>query len=565
MTTEAPLTLAARAGAAARRASGEIARLAREARPWLRREQWTRESLSLPRRFRPEPPPARARPSRRRLPRSSSSSSGPSGAPRTDLAAVEVREGPFRVAITEAGTLQALRSVTYASAIQSNQAKIVALAPEGTLVKTGDLLVLFDAAPFEEEIRKNQALLAQAGAEFLKAREDLKLQAIQNQEELLAARLRVEKSDLEMKDVQQGKGRVKEEEAASAVANAERELQKAETALADLKPLLAEGFITRTELERAEQQVARAREELDLAKRRRDALVDFGRPLELSQARSDSQSSRETLRQLESVASYRVAQKQAAISAAQSRIQEAEARLELAKQQLARCEVRAEVPGIVVYKDVFFGSEQRKPQVGDQVWANQPLIILPDISRMVVETKVRETDIHKVERNQKVGVRVEAYPDLRLTGAVVRVGTLAQEEKDRRGAKFFSVTRAGERVGAAPAPRHDRPRRDRGGGAGEGPLRAARGHLRAGRAQRRLRRRAPAPPPRGRARPLERGLRGDREGPLPRRAGPAARPRGRPPGIQRCARVLTPRRSSPCATSSASTRAGRRRWWRSPG
>jgi len=46
VTTEAPLNLAARAGAAARRASGEIARLAREARPWLRREQWTRESLA---------------------------------------------------------------------------------------------------------------------------------------------------------------------------------------------------------------------------------------------------------------------------------------------------------------------------------------------------------------------------------------------------------------------------------------------------------------------------------------------------------------------------------------
>ena len=38
--------------------------------------------------------------------------------------------------------------------------------------------------------------------------------------------------------------------------------------------------------------------------------------------------------------------------------------------------MRAEVPGIVVYKEVFFGSEQRKPQVGDQVWANQPLLIL---------------------------------------------------------------------------------------------------------------------------------------------------------------------------------------------
>jgi HlyD family secretion protein len=362
------------------------------------------------------------------------------GGGRPGLATAEVREGPFRVSITEAGTLQALRSVTYASAIQSNQAKITALAPEGKLVQKGDLLVLFDAAPFEEEIRRNQALLAQAEAELAKAREDLKLQGLQNREEMLAAELRVEKSDLELKDVQQGKGRVKEEEAAQAVTNAERDLQKAETALADLKPLLAEGFITRSELERAEQQVARSREDLELARRRRDALVSFGRPLELSQARSDAQSSRETLRQLESAASYRVAQKQAAITAAESKIQEAAARLALARQQLAHCEVRAEVPGIVVYKDVFFGSEQRKPQVGDQVWANQPLVILPDISKMVVETRVRETDVHKVEQNQKVAVRVEAYPDLRLTGAVTLVGTLAQEEKERRGTKFFSVT-----------------------------------------------------------------------------------------------------------------------------
>jgi HlyD family secretion protein len=439
VTTEAHPTVAARARAAFARAAGGIRSIGHEARPWLRREQWTRESLE-----------GLADDVRRRPLRALAVLSGAAatvvllawalGGARSDLASAEVREGPFRVAVTEAGTLQALRSVTYASTIQSNQAKIVALAPEGKLVQKGDLLVLFDAAPFEEEIRKNQALLAQAEADLLKAREDLKLQAIQNQEELLAARLRVEKSDLEMKDVEEGKGRVKEEEAASAVANAERELQKAETALLDLRPLLAEGFITRTELERAEQQVARSREELELAKRRRDALVNFGRPLELSQARSDAQSSRETLRQLESAASYRTAQKQAGIVAAQSRIQEAQARLELARQQLARCEVRAEVPGIVVYREVFFGSEQRKPQVGDQVWANQPLIILPDISRMVVETKVRETDIHKVERNQKVTVRVDAYPDLRLTGAVALVGTLAQEEKERRGAKYFSVT-----------------------------------------------------------------------------------------------------------------------------
>lgn len=411
-----------------------------EARSWLRRDAWTRENL------RSVAASARRRPGRVlaatatlaavvALPAIFLTGGDPPG-----VSTAEVRGGVFRVSIVEAGTLQALRSVTYSSAIQSNQAKIVALAPEGKLVQKGDLLILFDAAPFEEEIRRSQAQLAQAQADLAKAREDSKLQVIQNQEDLSVARQKVERSDLELKDVQEGKGRLREEEASAAVANAERELQKAQGSHEDLKPLLAEGFITKQELERAEQVVARARDELTLAQRRRDSLVKFGRPLELSQARSDATLTKESLRQLESAAAYRLEQKQAAISAAQSRIDEAASKLALAQQQLARTEVRADVAGIVVYREVFFGSEQRKPQVGDQVWANQPLLILPDISKMVVESRVRETDIHKVEKNQGVKVRVQAYPDLKLTGVVTLVGTLAQEEKERRGAKFFGVT-----------------------------------------------------------------------------------------------------------------------------
>jgi HlyD family secretion protein len=418
-------------------------RLASAARPWLQRESWTAE------RMRQRWAAARARP--RVLALVAGAVCGllllllwllsALGSPPGVLTA-EVRQGPFVVTIVENGTLQALRSITYASTIQSNQAKIVALCPEGKLVQKGDLLILFDAAPFEEEIRRSQAALAQADADLDKARQDVKLQTIQNQEDMASARQKVERSELELKDVVEGKGKLKEEEAVAAVANAERELAKAKSGYEDLKPLLSEGFITKVELDRAEQQVAKASEELALAKRRRDSLVGFGRPLELSQAHSDALLTKESLRQLESAATYRVDQKQAGVAGAEGRIQEATAKLSLAQQQLARTEVRADVSGIVVYRNVFFGSEQRKPQVGDQVWANQPLLILPDISKMVVETTIRETDIHKVEQNQKVAVRVEAYPALKFTGKVTLVGTLAQEEKERRGTKFFGVTLA---------------------------------------------------------------------------------------------------------------------------
>ena len=358
----------------------------------------------------------------------------------SDVATAVAQEGPFDLTIVETGSLQALKSVTYASSIQSNQAKIVALAPEGKLVAKGDLLILFDSTPFEEQIREGDALLSQAMADAVKARQDLALQEVQNTEEMAAARQKQEKSGLELKDVEEGEGLLREEEAKAKLAEAERALKRAETARDDLKPLLAEGFITGQEMERAEQEVEKARETQALAQRRHDAFFAFGRPLERAQARAEALSTRESTKALSSAAASRLEQRRAALEGAMSRVREAQSRLATARAQLARCEVRADVPGIVVYRTVFFGSEQRRPQVGDQVWANQPLLILPDVSKMTVEARVRETDVHRVSRNQQVQIRVAAYPDLRLTGRVTLVGTLAQEDALRRSGKYFGVT-----------------------------------------------------------------------------------------------------------------------------
>jgi HlyD family secretion protein len=421
-----------------------VTRVGQAAQPWLRREAWTREGLkaaavSLRETVRRDPRRAAAVTAGVLLAlvlvRAVWPSAGPAG-----IATAVVRQAPFRVSVVESGTLQALRSVSYSSTIQSNQAKIVALAPEGRFVQKSDLLILFDAAPFEEEITKSEALLSQAQADLNKAQQDYKLQQIENGEDLNAARLKMDRSELELRDVEQGKGLVKEQEAKVAVANAERELKKAEGAYEDLKPLLDEGFITKQELDRAQQAVNRASEDLALARQKRDALVQYGRPLEVTQAKSDAQSTKETVRQMQSVAQYKLQQKISAIKAAESRIRESNSKLALARLQLARTEVRADVPGIVVYRPVFFGSEQRKPQVGDQVWANQPLLILPDVSKMIVETRVRETDIHKIASNQQVQVSVDAYPELRLTGHVTLIGSLAEETKDKAGTKYFGVT-----------------------------------------------------------------------------------------------------------------------------
>jgi multidrug efflux pump subunit AcrA (membrane-fusion protein) len=78
--------------------------------------------------------------------------------------------------------------------------------------------------------------------------------------------------------------------------------------------------------------------------------------------------------------------------------------------------------------------------VGDEVWPNQPVIALPDSSQLVVDTKIREADLHRVSASQQVFVRVDAYPDLRLRANVALVGALASQDETRAGTKHFPVT-----------------------------------------------------------------------------------------------------------------------------
>jgi multidrug efflux pump subunit AcrA (membrane-fusion protein) len=68
---------------------------------------------------------------------------------------------------------------------------------------------------------------------------------------------------------------------------------------------------------------------------------------------------------------------------------------------------------------------------------------------MVVEASVGEAEVHRVSLGQTAVVRVEAYPDLRLTGKVTRVGTLAGTSASRPlDEKRFDLSIALDRTSA---------------------------------------------------------------------------------------------------------------------
>jgi multidrug efflux pump subunit AcrA (membrane-fusion protein) len=72
------------------------------------------------------------------------------------------------------------------------------------------------------------------------------------------------------------------------------------------------------------------------------------------------------------------------------------------------------------------------------MWSGQPIATIPDLSQLVVSTRVREIDLHRVREGLLARLDLEAYPDLVMNGRVDFVGSMAEATPDTPW-KFFSV------------------------------------------------------------------------------------------------------------------------------
>ena len=354
------------------------------------------------------------------------------------LAAVERKS--FDVKITESGVLDALQSVTLASEIPSNNAKIIYLVPEGTQVAKGDVVVRFDPTPFQEDVQKYKYELDQAKAALNEVSEEVALEKVRAEKERRTAQHEVRLAELKRENVLKGDGPVLLEDARAKTVQAEAAQQHAAAHLKDLEELHKEGFVNNDEKEKARLAAEEAGAAFKLAKLRYEAYRDYIYPAEKEKADAELAKARNEADQLEQTLKHQSAKLAAALQRAEAAVQASQERLRTATDQLNKTIIQAPIPGFVVYRESYLSGEKRKPRIGDSVWLNQGILTLPDITTMVVDSKVREIDIHKIKPGQEVNVIIDAYPEPEHVGTVDMIGTLAATDPDTKSAaKYFSL------------------------------------------------------------------------------------------------------------------------------
>ncbi len=127
------------------------------------------------------------------------------------------------------------------------------------------------------------------------------------------------------------------------------------------------------------------------------------------------------------------------VAKAELEVQRAQDKVDRSQRELDMTIVKAPIPGMVVYLDIWKGGKMDKVQEGDSPWPGQGLVDLPDLSEMVVKAAVSEVDAAKVDSGQAVVVSLDAFPDKLYSGEVIKKATLARRKEPGSKVNVFDV------------------------------------------------------------------------------------------------------------------------------
>ncbi len=124
--------------------------------------------------------------------------------------------------------------------------------------------------------------------------------------------------------------------------------------------------------------------------------------------------------------------KQKELSIAQDRT-----RLNEAQDALRMLTVISPAPGIAILERNW--SSGNKYQTGDQVWSGNPVIALPDLSKLKATVNINEVDIAKITKGLRVEVKPDAFSESAFHGEVSAVANLAVNKEGSTKIKVFPV------------------------------------------------------------------------------------------------------------------------------
>ncbi|MEM6313277.1 MAG: hypothetical protein AAF743_04280, partial [Planctomycetota bacterium] len=313
-----------------------------------------------------------------------------------ELAYHTVQRTDLEVTVRKDGELQSVNSTEIVSRVEGNST-IVELVDEGSYVKTGDLLVRLDSSAIEREAQETELELQAARADLVNAEEQLEIEQDKVAADVEAAQVALTLAEMDLRQYEQGVYPQLESNARTSVEMAKIDLRNAEEELLQTQQLFSKNFATGADVKKRELALIRARNALEKAQTDYDVLTEYTHPKDLTSKRNTLAQRQKALIRTQRQGKANISQREANVKSRQLRLLNREERWEWCKRQLAACEIRAPIDGLVVYGAAGNRREQDQIAEGSNVRERQTIIRLPDTQAMKAVVKISESRIGMIE------------------------------------------------------------------------------------------------------------------------------------------------------------------------
>ncbi|MBX3441808.1 MAG: efflux RND transporter periplasmic adaptor subunit [Planctomyces sp.] len=340
--------------------------------------------------------------------------------PQMDLPGTAVvRRGPLSLELKQRGNVECVRETVLASKVEWST-RLTSIVPEGTLVKAGDIIATLDVSKLLEEYGEELVDVLTAEAALETARQEKRIQEIENRNSLAAAMLAAELARMKLDAYQAAEFPQQVNELERQIAAADDALHTAQESLAFVDRQVTKGFQTAVDLDRARvglMQRQRAYE--DLVEQLR-VLRDHTWSRTLRELEGLAEDCQRRLEREHSLAETRRISREMQVDVQQRRLLRQQEQLAWATRMLSYCELRAPHDGQVVYVN---DSRDWQNQTGEGMTVRflQPLVSIPDRSALQVKVRVHESLQRLLAVGLPARIQLDAMPERSLTGSVVSV------------------------------------------------------------------------------------------------------------------------------------------------
>jgi len=341
----------------------------------------------------------------------------------------KVKTTTFDMTIPATGELEALNSVEIRNQVEGKTV-IKWIIDEGSRVKGGDLLVELSSDDIVNRIEEETLSVEASRSDLVSAQQAVALQESQNLSTEGKAQLAIDLAELELKRWKEGEVATRRKDIEVRLQLAIRNAEQRKEDYANSEMLFKEGFISKSELVTDQNRLDEATAELEKSQLASRIYEEYEYPKDLKSKTSDLDEAKAELERVVSANFNTLQQKKADLTHRERQLFIRESRLAKLQDQLVACTLKAPGDGLVVYgSSVGRNPWRRDPplQIGQEVYSNQLLIILPDTAAMVASVRVHETQSSRVQMGMPATVKIDAVAKLQLKATVRSVGVMAEQ------------------------------------------------------------------------------------------------------------------------------------------